>query len=93
MNAEGWYRDPFGLHTDRWMSDGKPTKLVRDNGVTSNDEPPSDVVPGPLVEADEKPAREGDLLRADSDEDFDLSDSANAVLDGGIIGPDFTPHQ
>ena len=30
---EGWCTDPFGLHEARWLSDGVPTKLVRDNGV------------------------------------------------------------
>jgi hypothetical protein len=46
--AEGWYRDPYGLHEDRWFSDGRPTKLVRDGGVEASDEPPSDP-PGELV--------------------------------------------
>jgi hypothetical protein len=28
--AEGWYRDPYGIHQDRWFSAGTPTSLVRD---------------------------------------------------------------
>jgi hypothetical protein len=41
---EGWYTDPFGQHEARWMSAGTPTKLVRDRGVESYDDPP-DVEP------------------------------------------------
>jgi hypothetical protein len=39
---EGWCSDPFGRHEARWMSDGTPTKLVRDGGVESTDEPPDE---------------------------------------------------
>ena len=37
---EGWFTDPYGIHEARWLSDGRPTKLVRDGGVESHDEPP-----------------------------------------------------
>ena len=37
---EGWFTDPFARHEDRWLSDGTPTKLVRDDGIESYDEPP-----------------------------------------------------
>lgn len=37
---EGWYTDPYGLHEARWMSMGKPTKLVRDGELESYDELP-----------------------------------------------------
>ena len=40
MRAQGWWRDPFGRHDDRWFSDGRPTRLVRDQGIESYDEPP-----------------------------------------------------
>lgn len=40
MKEEGWYRDPFGLHERRWFSNGVPTKLVSDNGTTSDDPVP-----------------------------------------------------
>jgi hypothetical protein len=39
--GEGWYNDPFGRHEFRWMSNGSPTSLVRDDAVESQDEPPS----------------------------------------------------
>ena len=29
MNTSGWYEDPFRGHEARWMSEGKPTFLVR----------------------------------------------------------------
>jgi len=38
----GWHADPFGVHEARYFSaDGQPTKLVRDRGIESYDEPPS----------------------------------------------------
>lgn len=41
MNAEGWYLDPYGLHDERWFSDGSPTALVRDGRTVSQDTPPT----------------------------------------------------
>jgi hypothetical protein len=38
---QGWCADPFGLHQARYFSAGRATKLVRDGGVESYDEPPS----------------------------------------------------
>ncbi len=40
MHEEGWHVDPFGHHDARWMSDGTPTDLVRDDGGVSKDPPP-----------------------------------------------------
>jgi hypothetical protein len=71
MKAEGWYRDPYGTHEDRWYSDGPPTSLVRDAGAESKDPPPPGVVPSePLVlsvphHGDAGPS---DLRRADDAE-------------------------
>jgi len=66
--AEGWYRDPYALHEDRWFSDGTPTKLVRDDGRESYDDPPD--APRPeteLVPAESAgPGDRSDLLRADA---------------------------
>ena len=42
MRAQGWHRDPYGVHGERWFSDGKPTRLVRDEGVESYDAPPQE---------------------------------------------------
>ena len=40
--VQGWHSDPFGVHEARYFSAaGQPTKLVRDMGVESYDEPPS----------------------------------------------------
>ena len=42
MVTTGRHSDPFGVHEARYFSaDGQPTKLVRDRGVESYDEPPS----------------------------------------------------
>jgi hypothetical protein len=68
VHAEGWYRDPYGLHDDRWFSDGRPTNLVRDQGIESHDEPPKGPPP-PLESIAEIEVDDGrDLLRADDGE-------------------------
>jgi hypothetical protein len=69
MAEEGWYHDPYGLHEARWISDGAPTALVRDNGVESDDDPPTT----PFVRALEPfegtaKGNGGDLRRADDAE-------------------------
>jgi hypothetical protein len=66
VDAEGWYVDPYGLHGERWFSDGAPTKLVRDDGKESFDPPPSVAPSGPLVAIAEQESVDGaDLDRAD----------------------------
>ncbi len=65
---QGWYWDPFRRHEDRYFSDGRPTKLVRDAGRESFDPPPDSPLPGLLVRARARPsgARGAtDLRRAD----------------------------
>jgi hypothetical protein len=49
VRAQGWYRDPYGIHGQRWISAGHATSLVRDDGVESRDEPPHGT---PLVPED-----------------------------------------
>ena len=64
LPAEGWYRDPFGVHEDRWMSQGRPTKLVRDGGTESYDPPPDQPLPDALVPVpDDEPEDPSDLRR------------------------------
>ncbi len=63
---EGWCTDPFGRHEARWMSDGVPTKLVRDNGVESYEDPPDGewtVTPTPIVEDVPPDPSRGDAMR------------------------------
>ena len=63
---EGWCTDPFGLHEARWLSDGVPTKLVRDNGVESYEDPPDEewtVTPSLIVEEPEDVGGEAEDLR------------------------------
>ncbi len=76
---EGWYTDPFARHELRWMSDGKPTKLVRDQERECYD----DVPDGPFIRtpvAVEYPkVRDGSDLRR--------ADDAQAVPSGGRSDP------
>jgi hypothetical protein len=64
---EGWFEDPYGIHHDRWVSAGRPTKLVRDDGIETYDEPPAGAVPRPFtpVRAASAAGGNGDLRRAD----------------------------
>ena len=64
LEVEGWYKDPWGRHEERWFSDGTATKLVRAGGEVSHDEPPNEPFDGPLEEADEVPVA-NETLRAD----------------------------
>ena len=74
VKAEGWYLDPYGVHTERWYSNGEPTSLVRDEGGESRDPPPEGQAPGPLVEAEvPKASRVNDLRRADEQESSSLA--------------------
>jgi hypothetical protein len=66
MHAQGWYRDPYKVHEDRYFSDGQPTKLVRDGGEQSYDPPPPGLPEGDLVEVpSSEPGDGSDLRRAD----------------------------
>jgi len=67
MNAEGWYKDPYGLHEERWFSDGTATALVRDGQVERTDAPPDAPPPEPLIPAEPRGTAHGaeDLLRVD----------------------------
>jgi len=89
--AEGWYRDPYGIHQDRWFSAGTPTSLVRDQGVEGHDDPPDHPPPGPPVEipdVDEFP--EDDFRRADgaeaNDEHYERRKAADQALDAATTG-------
>jgi hypothetical protein len=83
MHAEGWYRDPYNVHTDRWFSDGSPTALVRDAGQESQDPPPNEPFADPLIESDPVGTPDAnDLRRADSDEGpFDPETESDVVWD------------
>ena len=75
VQAEGWYRDPYLTHEDRWFSAGQPTKLVRDGCVENYDAPPVGPPKVALVEARHAESSDGtDLRRADDR-------SAGAVYD------------
>jgi hypothetical protein len=83
--AEGWYRDPYGIHQDRWFSAGTPTSLVRDQGAEGHDDPPDYPPPGPPAEIpDIDRFPEDDLRRADEaeariqDRDLRRADEAEA---------------
>jgi hypothetical protein len=83
--AQGWYRDPFGLHEDRYFSEGWPTKLVRDRGVESFDLPPDrDFSPADLVPA---PSRDRSVRH-----DFARPSrvSLDSPFDGGLPQADAT---
>ena len=53
MRAQGWFVDPFQTHDARWISDGRPTALVRDGNTESADPPPAGDFRGPLLPFDQ----------------------------------------
>jgi hypothetical protein len=66
-NQEGWFTDPFGRHEARWLSNGTPTKLVRDGETEFYDAPPAEE-PSQTperIEEEEERVEGQDLLRAD----------------------------
>jgi hypothetical protein len=67
--AQGWYKDPYGIHEDRYFSQGLPTKLVRDDECESFDLPPDEPLPKadliPAGQSGGQPTDGSDLLRAD----------------------------
>lgn len=82
MAAEGWYRDPYGIHQDRWFSAGTPTSLVRDQGTEGHDDPPGYPPAGPLMEIPEiTPFPADDLRRADEAEANAEQDDRPTVFD------------
>jgi hypothetical protein len=85
QSEEGWFTDPYALHEARWLSDGVPTKLVRDGEVESYDEPPEgpEVVTPVRLEADPTSQDGADLLRADAAEqgDYDSSVATMGAMD------------
>jgi hypothetical protein len=84
VKAQGWYRDPYGVHEDRYFSAGQPTKLVRDAGAESYDPPPPRPAEMELVEVRHSPSADGsDLRRADKKGSavYDKGSGFWAVLD------------
>ncbi len=80
MQEEGWFKDPYGVHTDRWYSDGRPTLLVRDDGVESRDQPPTGPILKPTERSLEGEPDLGDLQRADAAERVDQSVTRGQVV-------------
>lgn len=90
-DEEGWYTDPYQRHEARWLSLGKPTKLVRDGDVESYDEPPDEEPSQEPVPIEVNLAGIGgrDLLRADSAEEqagMDLASLNRRMDDAALAG-------
>ena len=97
LPAQGWHYDPFGVHEQRWISQGTPSALVRDGRVESQEPPPDHEPHRPFVKvvADPTSRSNRDLVRADGDHAAtapDLGDygitamGANVVFDSGLVG-------
>ena len=65
IEEEGWFTDPYAVHEARWLSAGRATKLVRDGGVESYDDPPDGPFVAEPVRIEEEPVATGgsDLVR------------------------------
>ena len=91
--AQGWYRDPYGLHEDRYFSAGVPTKLVRDSGSESYDKPPARPLPDtpllPPISAADEENHGSDLRRADeaaNEDPYSAAAARRAAFDVFDIG-------
>jgi hypothetical protein len=87
VEAQGWYRDPYLVHEDRYFSAGQATKLVRDGGVEAYDPPPAAPYEGELVEVRHAQTRNvGELRRADDSAAAGVAyDPYLAALKGDLI--------
>ncbi len=81
MKEEGWYTDPYRLHEARWFSDGSPTALVRDHGVTSKDPPPDTPYLDEPEPVPEIPSLAADDLRRADDDEYVADDAVEAAWD------------
>ena len=91
---QGWQADPFGLHESRYFSAGRPTKLVRDNGLEAYDEPPApDFAAAAAASAQGAGVADGDTGEVGCATDA-TADSATAlrvqpsVADDGLLSAD-----
>ena len=82
MTAQGWYKDPFSVHDERWFSDGHATSLVRDQGTESNDPPPDTKITEPLVPSTETGSANCDDLKR-ADQPYVRKSYIDAALDAG----------
>jgi hypothetical protein len=93
MKAQGWYRDPYLVHEDRYFSDGQPTKLVRDGDAEAYDPPPAGPPKLELVGVPEKQGSfDNDELRRADDPSagpatYDSSKAFWDVLDSVAVYP------
>jgi hypothetical protein len=81
-DQEGWFTDPYLLHEERWLSNGRPTKLVKDGGIESFDQPP-DRPPTQTptrIEADPNATGGSDQQRADSAQSGEVVDPSTFRL-------------
>lgn len=84
---EGWCSDPFGRHEARWLSDGQPTRLVRDARVESYDDPPDEAptsIPTPL-DVQDSGADASDVRRADEAQTGEPYDPKKAFRELGDL--------
>jgi len=92
VKAQGWYRDPYNIHEDRYFSEGQPTKLVRDGEAESYDPPPPGPPEGELVKVpDSVPSDGTDMRRADDRKAgiaYDPNATAWSTIDSAFVyGP------
>ena len=86
VEAQGWYRDPYLVHEDRYFSAGQPTKLVRDGGNEAYDHPPAGPPKSVLVEVSHtEPGNGSDLSRADDQSAGAVYDPYLAALKGDLM--------
>lgn len=86
---EGWYVDPYGTHEQRWISQGRPTSLVRDGDAEAKDPPPDRPAPEPFVPVPSDSTELGwrDMRRADDVDRQEIPGSGrygDAAMDANV---------
>lgn len=91
---QGWFADPFGVHSARWFSQGTPTALVRDGLVEAQDAPPGPTWSGRLLPARVAPelGTSGDDLRPIGEREPDVASEPRFDEVGGPERGDRTGH-
>jgi hypothetical protein len=85
-HEEGWYTDPYGRHEARWMSAGSPTKLVRDSGVESYDDPPHEEPSQAATRIVEEPPPGTDDLRRADEAETEGQPTGGEVANAAVFG-------
>jgi hypothetical protein len=83
--AQGWYQDPFGLHEARYFSAGRPTRLVRDSGIESYDDPPGTGAPADVGASSPQSGTEAAVIALNINVSYLPTENVRQIFVGGSL--------